>query len=92
MKLTKSKLRQIIKEELNKLSEDDQAAFLHRGGDIEGDDLFATAPREKDWSKKTRNVGRELDRLSGGDPLGYLLSLGFSEQAASELIGMTKGS
>ena len=82
MRITKKQLKRIIKEAME--DEYGGGAYIsHRGGG----GARATAPR----TGETVVVADEILRLAseaGQDPHEYLVSLGFSEEGASNLLGM----
>ena len=83
MKITKSQLKQIIKEEIE--DEYGGAAYISHGGAPGG--ARATAPR----TGETVQLSAEIERLAEAaetDPHSYLVDLGFSEQGADNLLGM----
>ena len=83
MKITKSQLKQIIKEEIE--DEYGGAAYISHGGAPGG--ARATAPR----TGETVQLSAEIERLAAAaetEPHEYLVGLGFSEQGADNLLGM----
>ena len=83
MKITKSQLKQIIKEEIE--DEYGGAAYISHGNAPGG--ARATAPR----TGETVQLSAEIERLAEAaetDPHSYLVDLGFSEQGADNLLGM----
>jgi hypothetical protein len=93
IKITKKQLTQIIKEETEKVLEmhdlDDEyggGAYTSPGSSRGG--MAAHAPR----TGESVDLGGEIVRLAqeaGVEPYDYLIGLGFSEESADNLLGMT---